>query len=81
MQKNDTERLQDINEKIALQYQLIEKAKNTIKDLKKSRDRLEKKIENKKVQELTAYLKKQGITSIDEFESLLSNDLSETQEE
>ena len=78
MNKTNEDRLHDINEKIAIQYQTIEKAKQTIKELKKFREKIEKKIEEKKIKELTVYLKKQGITSIDELENLFSSDLSET---
>lgn len=81
MNKTDNDKLHDINEKIASQYQVIEKAKTTIKELKKARDKLEKKIEEKNVKELTVYLKKQGITSITELENLISSDYSETNEE
>lgn len=81
MQKTYEERLHDVNEKIAVQYQQIKKAKDTIKELKVTRTKLEKKIEHQKIEELTSYLKKQGITSIEELEEYITNDNSEKNEE
>lgn len=54
----------------------INKAKEEIKALKVQRTKLEQKIQENKLIELTDYLKKQGIVSVDDFENLFSNDLT-----
>lgn len=76
MAKTNEEKLQKINEQIAHNYEKINKAKEEIKALKVQRTKLEQKIQENKLIELTDYLKKQGIVSVDDFENLFSNDLT-----
>ncbi len=83
MPKTLEERLHQVNENIAVQYQNIEKAKLKIKELKLQRCKIEKQIEKDKMLELTAFLKKEGITSVNDFVSLLAKETnsSDTEEE
>ncbi len=83
MPKTLEERLHQVNENIAVQYQNIEKAKLKIKELKSQRCKIEKRIEKDKMLELTAFLKKEGVTSVDDFVSLLAKETnsSDTEEE
>lgn len=74
MAKTLEEKLHKINEQIALNYERINKAKEEIKALKVQRTKFEKIIQDTQLNELTEYLKKQGIVSIDDFENLFSND-------
>lgn len=76
MAKTNEEKLHKINEQIAHNYENINKAKEEIKALKVQRTKLEQKIQENKLIELTDYLKKQGIVSVDDFENLFSNDLT-----
>ena len=76
MAKTNEEKLHKINEQIAHNYEKINKAKEEIKALKVQRTKLEQKIQENKLIELTDYLKKQGIVSVDDFENLFSNDLT-----
>ena len=81
MAKSLEERLHICNEIIAKEYQTIEKAKGKIKDLKSQRSKIENQIEKEKLIQLTAFLKKQGITSVDDFQSLLDITSSEDEED
>lgn len=76
MAKTNEDKLHKINEQIAHNYEKINKAKEEIKALKAQRTKLEQKIQDNKLIELTYYLKKQGIVSVDDFENLFSNDLT-----
>ena len=81
MAKSLEERLHICNESIAKEYQTIEKAKGKIKELKSQRSKIENQIEKEKLIQLTAFLKKQGITSVDDFQSLLDITSSEDEED
>lgn len=74
MAKTLEEKLHKINEQIAHNYEKINKAKEEIKALKIQRSKLEQKIKETQLRDLTEYLKKQGIVSVDDFENLFSND-------
>lgn len=74
MAKTNEEKLHKINEQIAHNYEKINKAKEEIKVLKNQRSKLEQKIKETQLKDLTEYLKKQGIVSVDDFENLFSND-------
>ena len=81
MAKSLEERVRICNENIAKEYQTIEKAKGKIKELKSQRSKIENQIEKEKLIQLTAFLKKQGITSVDDFQSLLDITSSEDGED
>ncbi|MGN1126862.1 MAG: hypothetical protein ACI4RI_05420 [Ruminococcus sp.] len=81
MAKSLEERLHICNENFAKEYQTIEKAKGKIKELKSQRSKIENQIEKEKLIQLTAFLKKQGITSVDDFQSLLDITSSEDEED
>lgn len=81
MAKSLEERLHICNGNIAKEYQTIEKAKGKIKELKSQRSKIENQIEKEKLIQLTAFLKKQGITSVDDFQSLLDITSSEDEED
>lgn len=74
MPKTYEERINQINENIATLYQSIANAKEKIKDLKSKRTIYEKKIEKQNLEELTVFLKKQGIKSIDDIKSLFDDE-------
>ena len=68
------ERIHQINENIAKLYQSIANAKEKIKDLKSKRSIYEKRIEKQNLEELTVFLKKQGIKSVDDIKSLFNDE-------
>ena len=74
MAKTNEEKLHKINEQIAHNYEKINKAKEEIKALKIQRNKLAQTIKETQLRDLTEYLKKQGIVSVDDFENLFSND-------
>lgn len=71
MPKTLEERIEAVEEQINQSADKIKTEKERIKKLKKQKTELQKKLEEENEKKLSAYLKKNGIKTVEDFESLL----------